>query len=970
VVDANYPGQLAVIEAEDIAVIRGHRVVFLKVNPIQYNPVTKETVAFSNIEVRLKYDSPALIQGIDERIESPAFEEMLKSLLLNYKAPGRMTSLLSGGDWSEGCDYLIITHSRFYKKNDPQNSVVRLRDWKQSKGLKTMIVDTADIGKGKGEAADIKNFIQSAYNTWKPAPTYVLLVGDAGDDSGTALVETNYKTPHPSPFFHNGTKTGTDLYYATVDGADYFPDIYLGRLSVDTLQQARVVVDKILDYERKPPNDAAFYKNPTLVSVFEDPESQTFKQKSDCQENQYVKFIEAMEEVYDLLEGKGYQPERIYTKTGNCTGSAQKKYKYENGQELPSHLQHPFAWGGSTQQLIDAIHNGTSILHLLTHGFVGGITHPLFGEFANDHHVSNLKNGSLTPVAFVYSCGPGAFDNETDTSNTWGYPPVSDLDYECFSENFLRHSNGGGVATIAASRVTSPLVAYLTLGVYEALWPDFKPNPPISPDPEASGALPNVQMGPLVRMGQINTFSKVYLANYIVPGINRKVEFEVFHLFGDPEMPIWTEQPSVLDVLYPPGIGSTGQQDFVVKVKDKASKQPVQSAVVVLTRGDKIVGSLQTDFGGMARFTLNSPASGTLNLTVTAHNYIPYEKEIVVSAGGAQINRLDPDNGTNKQEVYVGGLYFVGSEEFTISFDGIDKVTTQTEGNGSFGQVGATDVKFAVPDPYPLGPANVLAHGKSGRYAVDVFRVRTDKPVDLYTYCQTDSSTWFLHSQGDNPTWNSPGIQLYDDSNNNPVESDNLDISKSYTIKANIYNDSGNKAENARVTFKWAQFGVGQPLWTDIDTITLDVRANDKDVAEYPGWTPPRTGHICVIAQIYHVEDVETSDNIGQENCHVGTSSSPAQVRFLVYNPTDLPARVHLELRQLMRVGLEEEEKLWPSWIRHPDPQLIPPGESREAWAIIDPPPEVPPGQQAEFALTAFIDRQVVGGVNFIITKK
>ena len=37
----NYPSNLAVAAHGDIEVIRGHRILFLKINPIQYNPVTR-----------------------------------------------------------------------------------------------------------------------------------------------------------------------------------------------------------------------------------------------------------------------------------------------------------------------------------------------------------------------------------------------------------------------------------------------------------------------------------------------------------------------------------------------------------------------------------------------------------------------------------------------------------------------------------------------------------------------------------------------------------------------------------------------------------------------------------------------------------------------------------------------------------------------------------------------------------------
>jgi len=72
-------------------------------------------------------------------------------------------------------------------------------------------------------ATAIQNFIKTAYSTWKQPPTYVLLFGDAEFIPNV--------TTHP----YHGTRTGTDIYYGTVDGNDYFPDISIGRLSIDTL---------------------------------------------------------------------------------------------------------------------------------------------------------------------------------------------------------------------------------------------------------------------------------------------------------------------------------------------------------------------------------------------------------------------------------------------------------------------------------------------------------------------------------------------------------------------------------------------------------------------------------------------------------------------------------------------------------------------------------------------------------------
>jgi hypothetical protein len=144
-------------------------------------------------------------------------------------------------------------------------------------------------------------------------------------------------------------------------------------------------------------------------------------------------------------------------------------------------------------------------------------------------------------------------------------------------------------------------------------------------------------------------------------------------------------------------------------------------------------------------------------------------------------------------------------------------------------------------------------------------------------------------------------------------------------------------------------------------------KTNNPGIAEAQ-WVPPRTGHLCIQAEIYHNEDINDGNNKGQENCDASATSSPARVPFLVYNPTDKPAALHLELRQIRK---HTKDRIWPTTIVHPDPQVIPPGESREAVVEIDPDKIfVLPCRTAEFALTGFINGKVVGGANFIITKK
>jgi hypothetical protein len=108
---------------------------------------------------------------------------------------------------------------------------------------------------------------------------------------------------------------------------------------------------------------------------------------------------------------------------------------------------------------------------------------------------------------------------------------------------------------------------------------------------------------------------------------------------------------------------------------------------------------------------------------------------------------------------------------------------------------------------------------------------------------------------------------------------------------------------------------------------------------------------------------------MGQENLYVGFTSSPGSACFNVWNCTKEPTPVYFEVCQL--INPREPERLWASWIKHPDPQILQPGERAEACVVVDPDvADVHSGAKAEFAVTAFIGTQIIGGVNVIMTKK
>jgi hypothetical protein len=151
-----------------------------------------------------------------------------------------------------GANYLIITHPAFADALGP------LIDLRRSQGLTVAVVNVLGIydayGDGRPDPEAIRRFIADAYANWNPRPVYVLLVGDGSFDPKQYRSESppTYIPPYLLDVGPAGGETAADNRYACVDGDDNLPDLLLGRLPVRSADEARAIVQKIVDYETRP----------------------------------------------------------------------------------------------------------------------------------------------------------------------------------------------------------------------------------------------------------------------------------------------------------------------------------------------------------------------------------------------------------------------------------------------------------------------------------------------------------------------------------------------------------------------------------------------------------------------------------------------------------------------------------------------------------------------------------------------
>jgi len=203
-------------------------------------------------------------------------------------------------------------------------------------------------------------------------------------------------------------------------------------------------------------------------------------------------------------------------------------------------------------------------------------------------HVSSLSNGGKLPVALLPTCDSGSFVSSTT----------------CRSEAWLRASNGGAVAAVGTATIgthTRYNNCYF-LGTWDYLL-----------------------NGSDHRVGVAHTSGKLALYNgYFLAEPSRAEIWAVWNnLMGDGATDMWTGVPSTLSVVHPSSV-SSGGQSFTINVESGGS--PVAQAQVGLYRqSDGFQLSGTTDGNGRIVFNIPALAAGSVTVTVSKHNHLPYQ---------------------------------------------------------------------------------------------------------------------------------------------------------------------------------------------------------------------------------------------------------------------------------------------------------------------------------------------------------
>ena len=252
--------------------------------------------------------------------------------------------------------------------------------------------------------------------------------------------------------------------------------------------------------------------------------------------------------------------------------------------------------GNHKTNVIASLNAGQNLMNHADHSgsdFMGtGYVNHDIGLWNSD--MDELTNGNKQGVFYSMGCDPAAYD----TSN-------------CIAEHFVQNSNGGGVAFIGNSRY----------GWYYV------------------GSINTLSMG-----YDIEFFTSIFQDNLYKLGAafsdhkNDGVDsssvskycYTELTLLGDPELPLWKENPVSMTVTHPTQ-APIGTSSFTVAVSSGGS--PVNQAYVCLWKGSDVYITGSTNSAGQITFSIAPSSPGTMYVTVTKQNYLPYEGSTMIQDG-------------------------------------------------------------------------------------------------------------------------------------------------------------------------------------------------------------------------------------------------------------------------------------------------------------------------------------------------
>ena len=251
--------------------------------------------------------------------------------------------------------------------------------------------------------------------------------------------------------------------------------------------------------------------------------------------------------------------------------------------------------GNHKTNVIAAINAGQNLINHSDHSseYTMGTGVENHGWSLGTDDMDALYNGDRQSILYTLGCWANAYDFQT-----------------CIAEHFVQDSNGGGVAFVGNSRY-----GWYNPGSYTTLSMQYD----------------------RYFFSSLFSQSHFYLGECFsdhkndgpTGGSTEQYIYTELTLLGDPELPIWTADPIGLAVSHPDELPYGVQTAFTVHV-EQVGGEDVSSALVCLWKEDEVYLTGYTNSAGNITLYPAPTSMGTMYVTASKHNLIPYQSEAAV----------------------------------------------------------------------------------------------------------------------------------------------------------------------------------------------------------------------------------------------------------------------------------------------------------------------------------------------------
>ncbi|MEZ5359355.1 MAG: C25 family cysteine peptidase [Candidatus Zixiibacteriota bacterium] len=311
--------------------------------------------------------------------------------------------------------------------------------------------------------------------------------------------------------------------------------------------------------------------------------------------------------------------------------------------------------GASSSQVTTAVNAGRGFINYTGHGSTTAWSTTGF----SNTNVNNLTNDGMLPFIVSVACVNGNFASST-----------------CFGEAWLRATNG--------ANPTGAIGAYMS-----SINQDWVP--PMHAQDECTD---------LLIAEAITTFGGLCFNGSCkmidLSGSSGIEMYETWHIFGDPSVQLWTDDPATMTVSH--------DDVLLIGTTETTIDVGVEGALCAITFNNEIIGRGYTDASGTATVSFDTelPVGEDVTITVTAFNYLPYTTTVtVITPNGPYLvydnNDIDDFAGNNNGVVDYGETVSIGVQLKNVGPDvasaveatltTTDSYITITDGTESFGDI-------------------------------------------------------------------------------------------------------------------------------------------------------------------------------------------------------------------------------------------------------------------------------------------